>query len=378
MSSCSLPRPGDFVNRRKTALDICRGLRYLLPEERTMNKAVVQFVDGREKKGNIPFFNLAKQTFPFETKSDDGKTDVLLTVHIEEVRKILFLKKDHEPTNVHKETISQTQFAGTIAYRLVVEMNDGEILTGSTLKYSPGEKSFFIMPLNPSDKSERIYINARCVVKVDQKRLLGKMLVDAKLIDGKQLQNALDIQAENRKKMIGQILVEQEMISRKQLDESLSQQKSSRAMLGEILVDAQYISRGQLDEALYVQSENRKKRLGQILVEMKYVTANDICLAVASQLGCNWVDLSTVKIPDNVLGLLPVDIVRKYELLPIELKYDELLIIASAQPRDEEMRKEVSSRTALRTDFVVAFDGYILPLIKKLYPERAEKHPSKA
>ncbi len=344
-----------------------------------MNKAVVQFIDGREKKGTIPFFNLAKQTFPFETKSDDGKKDILMTVHIEEVRKILFLKKDRESALVNKENISQTQFAGNIAYKLVVEMNDGEVLTGTTLKYSPGEKSFFLQPLNPSDRSERIYVNARCVVKVDQKRLLGKMLVDAHLIDGKQLQSALDIQAENRKKMIGQILVEQDMISRKQLDESLGKQRTTRAMLGEILVEAQYISRDQLEQALFVQSEHRKKRLGQILVEMKCVTANDICLAVASQIGCNWIDLATYVIPAEVLGLLPRDLAVKYEILPVELKYGELLVVASAQPRDEDMRRDVSAWTALRTEFVVAFDGYILPLIKKHYgapEEKANQEPS--
>jgi len=341
-----------------------------------MSKAVVQFIDGREKKGTIPFFNLAKQTFPFETKSDDGKTDILMTVHIEEIRKIHFLKRDREAAAVKKETISQTQYAGAIAYKLVVEMNDGEVMTGTTLKYSPGEKSFFLMPLNPADRSERIYINARCVVKVDQKRLLGRMLVDAKLINGQQLQAALDIQAENRRKMIGQILVEQDMISRKQLDESLDKQRTSRAMLGEILVEAQYISRDQLDQALFVQSEHRKKRLGQILVELKYVTANDICLAVASQLGCNWIDLSTYQIPPEVIGLLSPGLANKYEILPVELKYGELLVIASAQPRNEDMRREVSAWTALRTDYVVAFDGYILPLIKKHYGLTQEKPPS--
>ncbi|MBN1938486.1 MAG: hypothetical protein JW843_02800 [Candidatus Aminicenantes bacterium] len=340
-----------------------------------MNKAVVQFIDGREKKGMIPFFNLAKQTFPFETKSDDGKMNVLLTVHIEEVRKINFLKTDKEFSAVKKETIAQTQFAGNIAYKLVVEMNDGEVLTGTTLRYSPGEKSFFVMPLNPADRSERIYINARCVVKVDQKRLLGKMLVDSKLIDGKQLQNALDIQAESRNKMIGQILVEQDLISRQQLDESLNKQQSTRALLGEILVEAQYITRGQLERALFVQGEQRKKRLGQILVDLKYVTANDICLAVASQLGCNWIDLAAYQIPAEVLGLLPHNLVTKYEVLPVELRYGELLVVASAQPRDEDMRKEVSAWTALRTEFVVAFDGYILPLIKKHYTLPDGKNP---
>ncbi|MCX6565313.1 MAG: hypothetical protein NTW38_02645 [Candidatus Aminicenantes bacterium] len=383
--SPSLPSPDVFVNRnpaergrplddaaprvRKNigGLAIFSFLRYLY-SGRDMSKVVVQFLDGKSKRGSIPFFNPAKQTVPFETTSEDGKSNIQMTVHIEEIKKILFLKKaSTEDSAVRKETISQTHFAGTVAYKLVVEMNDGEVLTGTTLKYSPGEKSFFLMPLNPADQSERIYINTRCVTKVDQKRLLGRMLVDAKIIDGSQLQNALNLQAEHRKKMIGQILLEQELISRQQLDESLNTQKNSRSMLGEILVEAQYISRDQLDKALIIQKENRKKRLGQILVELKYVTPDDICLALASQMGCAWVDLSVMTIPEDVLRLLPREVVLKYEVIPVEKKFGELLIVASAQPRDEEMRSVVSAQTPMRTEFVVAYDGYILEALAKYY-----------
>ena len=334
-----------------------------------MANAIIRFLDGSEKKGLIPFFNLAKQTFPFETRSNDGKSKIQTVVHIEEVKKIMFLKKgaDEDGSAVRKETISQTQFAGSIAYKLIVEMNDGEVLTGTTLKYNPGEKSFFLIPLNPSDPSERIYINSRCVAKVDQKRLLGRMLVDAKLINSNQLKTALDVQSENRRKMIGQILLEQDLISRQQLDESLNKQRESRALLGEILVEAQYISRDQLDKALFVQSENRKKRLGQILVEMKFVTPDDICLALASQLGCAWVDLSKAKLTPEILALLPRDAAVKYEVIPVEKKYDSILIVASAQPRDDEMRQAVSAQTPLRTEFVVAFDGHIVDALQKYY-----------
>lgn len=333
-----------------------------------MSEVVIQFLDGKLKRGAIPFFNPAKQTVPFETTSEDGISNIQTTVHIEEVKKILFLKKDTgENSAVHKETIAQTQFAGTVAYKLVVEMDDGDVLTGTTLKYGPDEKSFFLTPLNPADPSERIYINTRCVTKVDQKRLLGGMLVDSKIIDGRQLQNVLHVQAEHREKMIGQVLMEQEFISRQQLDDSLNVQKNSGSMLGEILIEAQYISRDQLDKALIVQGENRKKRLGQILVELKYVTPGDICLALASQLGCSWVDLSVMTIPEDVLRLLPREVVLKYEVIPVKKKSGELLIVAAAQPRDEAMRSAVSGRTSMRTEFVVAFDGHIIAALEKYY-----------
>ncbi|MHB8054348.1 MAG: GspE/PulE/PilB domain-containing protein [Candidatus Aminicenantales bacterium] len=116
-----------------------------------------------------------------------------------------------------------------------------------------------------------------------------------------------------------------------------------------------------------VKRDNRKKRLGQILVELKFVTVDDICLALASQLQCAWVDLSKAKIARDVLALLPEDIIRKYEVIPVEKKFDALLIVASAQPRDEEMRKAVSDLTPLRTEFVVAYDGHIFEALEKYY-----------
>lgn len=334
-----------------------------------MANAIIRFLDGTEKKGLIPFFNLAKQTFPFETRSSDGRTKIQTVVHIEEVKMIMFLKKgaEEEGSAVRKETIAQTQFAGTIAFKLIVEMSDGEILTGTTLKYNPGEKSFFLIPLNPSDPSERIYINSRCVAKVDKKRLLGRMLVDAKIINNSQLQTALQVQAESRKKRIGEILLEHDLISHRQLDESLEKQLKTRTMLGEILVDAQYISRDQLERALFIQRENKKKRLGQILVELKFLTPEDICLALASQLGCAWVDLSKANLTPEILALLPREAVLKYEVIPVEKKQDRVLIVASAQPQDRDMCRAVSALTPLRTEFVVAYDGLILETLDKYY-----------
>jgi len=255
-------------------------------------------------------------------------------------------------------------------------LEDGEVLTGSTLKYNPNDKSFFIIPLNPSDRSERIYINARCVKHVDQKRLLGRVLIDAKMINGEQLQSALERQAEHRNKRLGEILLEKELISKRQLDESLNKQKERTIMLGEILIEAGYISKDQLDKALVLQKENRKKRLGQILVELKYVTPGDICVALASQLGCSWIDLSTVKIREEILGLLPRGVILQYEVIPVEKKNDEILVLASAQPRDPDMRQAVSRETPYKIDFVVAYDGHITAALAKYFTSaRKENSP---
>ncbi|MCJ7588081.1 MAG: hypothetical protein MUQ00_09310 [Candidatus Aminicenantes bacterium] len=333
-----------------------------------MNPVIVYFADGKSKAGKALFFNVNKQTFPLQVETAGGELEVL-TIRLDEVKKILFLKKDADAlpeSPVHRETIDQSTFASSVALKLAVELQDGELLTGSTVKYNPNDKGFFMMPLNPADPSERIYINSRLVRNVEQRKLLGRILVDERKISNGQLEKAGQVQAENRAKRIGTILVEKAMISQVQLDESLKKQRERTVKLGELLIEAGYISQEQLDSALRIQKEFRNKRLGQILVDLKYVTPNDICLALASQLGCAWVDLSQIKISPETLALLPLDVEKRLEVVPVEKRGEDLLIIAASQPKDPELLKELTRLTPWKLELVVAYDGYIVSLIQKI------------
>ncbi|HEX9902494.1 MAG TPA: hypothetical protein VGB72_06495 [Acidobacteriota bacterium] len=333
-----------------------------------MSLIVVQFADGQEMMGRAVFFNLQKPTFPLEVQAEEGRT-LSRIVKLDEVKRILFLKPGAESRSaLHRETIDQSSFASTVAFKLAVEFQDGEVLTGSAVKYSPQDKGFFLIPLNPGDRSERIYVNARFVKNVDQKRLLGRLLLDEQKITLDQLQTAVQAQEKLRKKKIGTIMVERTMINKAQLDESLKKQKEKNIKLGEILIEAGYISREQLEVALRIQKEYRNKRIGQILVELKYLAPNDICLALASQLGCRWVDLSVASISPEDFALLPAEVVKKYEIIPIEKKGDKILVIASAQPQDAEMRKELGRLTSWTFEFVIGYDGYILSAISRFLP----------
>jgi hypothetical protein len=332
-----------------------------------MNPVVVYFEDGQSKAGKALFFNLAKTTFPLQVETEEGKTEVL-TVRLDDVKKIQFLKKEAgeaPESSLHRETIDQSTFVSSVSLKLAVELQDGEVLTGSTVKYSPNDKGFFLTPFNPADESERIYINARFVKNVEQRKLLGRILVDERKITNGQLKKAARVQAEIRAKRIGMILVEQAIISQTQLDESLKKQRERNTRLGELLIEAGYISLEQLDTALRIQKKFRNKRLGQILVELKYVTPNDICLALASQLGCPWVDLSTVTIRPEMLALLPSEIEKRLEVIPVEMRGGDILVVASSQPRDQELFKELSRLTPWKVELVIAYDGYISSVIQK-------------
>jgi hypothetical protein len=338
--------------------------------ERKTVKVIVKFLNGREIRGNAIFFNIQKMSFPLQVQSQEGKIEIQ-HVSLDTVKKILFLRKEPGSEHlIHIEKIDQSQFVSPVAFKLCVEFKDKEIITGTTLRYNPQEKGFFLTPLNPGDISERIYVNAKAVKDVDQVRLLGKILTDDKKIRTEQLDHALKCQHEIRSKKIGTIMVEEEMINEKQLDESLQKQKEHQKLLGEILVRAGYITPAQLKRALQIQQENRKKKLGQILVELKYLAPNDICIALASQLNCPWIDLSSIQIHADMATLLPEDIVRELELVPVKKRDGDILVVATSDPNLSYLKQEISKYTSLKIELVIAYDGYLESAMQRYFPKR--------
>ena len=330
-----------------------------------MGKVIVEFLSKEEKKGNILFFNINKTNFSLQVENEERKPE-FQTFRIDSVKKILFLKKEEEKEpHLQTETIEQSMFASTVAFKLIVEFKDGEVINGSTMKYNPDDKGFFVIPLNPADMSERIYVNAQAVKSVDCKRLTGNILVDQNKITSKQLGEALNLQREKKKEKIGTILLNKEIINEKQLNISLQEQRKRNKLLGEILLEAGYITSKQLQYALKIQKKNRKKRLGQILVELKYVTPNDICIALASQLHYPWIDLSRVKVPKEIATLLPEKVVRKFEVIPVKRKGEDLIVVATSQPQDPDLKSKIIKYSPFKVEFVIAYEVYINSAINK-------------
>jgi len=304
-----------------------------------MKRIIVSFADGRKMAGKNSFFSMQNATFPLEVEAVEEQTKIQM-ISLNEVKKVDFLKKEMPSTSsIHYENIHNSTFAGPVAYKIVVEFQDGELLTGSAMKYNPEDEGFFLIPLNPADPSERIYVNSRYIKKVDKNNLVRKHSVD------------------------------EQVISQNQIDESLHRQSERNIKLGELLMESGYITPEQLIKALSLQKEYRHKRLGQLLVELKYLTPNDICLAIASQLDYAWVDLSNMNISDEIIDLLPEKAIKHYEVVPVEKRSPGILIVASAQPQDLEQQKALASLTHYKLDFVLAFDGHIADFISRRFPD---------
>jgi type IV pilus assembly protein PilB len=88
--------------------------------------------------------------------------------------------------------------------------------------------------------------------------------------------------------------------------------------LGRILIKMGKLRRTQVHEALDIQKQKRGP-LGQILVELGYVTEEDLNIALAAQTGMGTVDLGKLDVPPEVVGVMTAQMANTYRVVPFEM-----------------------------------------------------------
>ena len=81
--------------------------------------------------------------------------------------------------------------------------------------------------------------------------------------------------------------------------------------IGDILLAEGVITQEQLDSALEAQKE-KKRRLGEILVSDGYITDDIMADALCHQMGYLRANLQDTRIPDDLISLFDVEILKKY------------------------------------------------------------------
>lgn len=145
-----------------------------------------------------------------------------------------------------------------------------------------------------------------------------------------------------------------------------SAQKKMR--IGDMLVKDFLITQQQLDKALTLQKESGKK-LGELLVELNYVSENDMSNCLARQLGLEVVRLSLVSIEEDLISLVKGNVLRKHVMIPFEYKIDNpnVLRVAMADPMDMAGIDDISIITNLQVEPVLATRTEIMISIDKYY-----------
>ena len=101
-----------------------------------------------------------------------------------------------------------------------------------------------------------------------------------------------------------------------------------RRKLGEILYKAGLVKKQPLIEAIRTSRLNNE-RLGKVLLDLGLVNEDDLTKAVAKQFGLKYIDLDAVTIPPDVIKLIPEDIVKRHNVLPLSMDNGRLRLIIS-------------------------------------------------
>ncbi len=100
--------------------------------------------------------------------------------------------------------------------------------------------------------------------------------------------------------------------------------------LGALLCEKSYLDETSLEFAL-AEQKIRHQRLGRILLELGYITQAQLNEALSLQAGIEKVDLVDVSLGSEIIGLVPVELVSKYNILPLWYE-DDRLAVAMTDP----------------------------------------------
>jgi len=138
--------------------------------------------------------------------------------------------------------------------------------------------------------------------------------------------------------------------------------------LGDVLINSGMITQEQLEDALAAQKGSGKK-LGEVLVDKNAVNEDDIAKALSSQLGLEMVDLINISIPEEILNMVPVNVLKKNKIFPFEYAENNMnvLRVAMADPMDMYAQDDVAIITNCMIEPAVTTTRNIMMAIDKYF-----------
>jgi hypothetical protein len=130
------------------------------------------------------------------------------------------------------------------------------------------------------------------------------------------------------------------------------EEKKNPQKLGEMLICYKIITPEQLEEGLKIQKKTGK-RIGEILIDLGIVTQDEINWVLGKQLNLPYVQVNVDNIDIQLSKNISEDILKKFKAIPIIVLNDEL-VVAMADPTDEEAIKIIKEVTKRKLKFVLA------------------------
>jgi len=148
-----------------------------------------------------------------------------------------------------------------------------------------------------------------------------------------------------------------------------------RRHLGEILYKAALVEKQALVDAIKT-SKASKKRLGQVLLEQGLVDEETLTKAIAKQFGLQYVNLDRTSISPDAMKLVPEDIIKRHNVLPLGMNNGRLKLIIG-DPLDLDMMDIVRLRLNTELDCCLANPSKIRSYIQESFAKVEKEEEDK-
>lgn len=144
---------------------------------------------------------------------------------------------------------------------------------------------------------------------------------------------------------------------------------ASPPRVGDLLFEQGLITQEQIDKALaYRKDRGNNKLLGEVLVELKFVSNDQVMEALAHAYGVPFARLSPKHADPKMIGLLERDFLEKQHVIPLFLVKNKLTV-AMAEPTNVFLVEEIERLTGHTVQVVATTPGDIEQTLKSVLPD---------
>lgn len=135
--------------------------------------------------------------------------------------------------------------------------------------------------------------------------------------------------------------------------------------LGEILLESKLITEEQLEEVL-AEAKKFGLKLGRYITRRGMLNENQIIDALSRQLRINKYHPDNYRVDRNLSSLLPLETAKKLQVAPLR-QNGRLLTIAMTDPQDINVLDTIEAKTNFEVDPIICTEQEIFQLINDLY-----------
>ncbi|MBN3040938.1 MAG: PilZ domain-containing protein [Candidatus Omnitrophica bacterium] len=141
--------------------------------------------------------------------------------------------------------------------------------------------------------------------------------------------------------------------------------REKKDKIGQILLTSNFINQDTLEEALFYH-QTTGMSLAHYLLIRGYITEENLAECVSRQFEVPYISLNAYQIPEDIIELIPPEVVQKYWLVPLD-RVRDVLTLVMINPLDEEAVSEVESLTGCKVQSFVGLTSDIIRAIHQYY-----------